>query len=491
MEIFGLLLSDIQTHLELTLDIHPHKDRKLKTTNATRIIPIGAFLPMQERLLLRNFVAQRYASIEQSPKQNNFLFHQFGTKKYKTWISRIYNLVRDAIREATGDQNLYLHHLRHSFASWTYLRLQTPDFPELAEQFSHLPKTKKALERGRRLRVHLLHKNPCTSKNYGFAVARLLGHSSPAVTFSHYIHCCDLLIGAKVRREANTLDKQVFIAASGFAKSTAYDNHKTGLQPLLNTVRTRFRKQTPEIDSSNPKRRGAPRKEESDLVVEHWIPFQIQLDILKMHVKPSVTETTIGEALSISPKKIRTTIESVYSHGRHLGIIGKDKLISSSPSAPIRQDDYAFFSKIEVKLRRLFATNPVLFNKGIELHLSRVVAQKNDVLFEGKNEFQQLKAYLKFLKALGIEGSELKWVLRLNGPAKFPPWCDTQRLPMLPTTVKVISPPDQAKADKYANSIGVLTLSATKETGIGKLFNTALTLAATAAYSRNQTNKEI
>lgn len=478
MEIFGLRLSDIQTEVGLTLIINPHEFRGLKTTSSERVIPLRAFLSLEERLLLKRFVGQRRRAEQCAMEPNDLLFWQFGEKNSETWVAKIYKIIRDAIRTVTGDDALYMHHLRHSFGSWTYLRLRIPDFPDLLEHFEHLPATKKALQTGAKLRLLLLHQSTEISRKYGYLVARLLGHSSPVVSLGHYIHCCDLIAGAIASRETQLIEQQVLVAASGLPKSTAYENLANGYQQLLIRIRQRNQQQAASPNAES-RQRGAPRKEESDEISQQWISFQLQLDVLAILAKPGASKQTACDALQVAPALVDRIVEAMTVHGRRFSVIDRQGCPANPPLSPRIHEDKEFFFELEKRLKRLYASDPKLFVKGIEIHLSHVVLQKNDVLFQGKDEFQLLKAYLRFMKALGIEAKQLRWVFRQADTMNFPGWCDLERLPIIPATAKRLAPPKSVKAAEFANSIGVLMLAKQRDDGFGTHLITTMLLAAT------------
>lgn len=478
MEIFGLRLSDFQDAPGLVLTISPHEYRGLKTTSSERVIPLRPFLNFEERCLLKRFVTARRRSEASSDRACDFLFRQFGQEKSESWISKMYTLIRNAIREHTNDDGLYMHHLRHSFASWTYLRLRTPDYPELAQAFSHLPETHRHLLNGRKLRLLLLYNDPSNTRRYGHVVARLLGHSSPIVSFNHYIHCCDLIAGSIASRESKAIEDQVLVAASGLPKSTAYENLAKNIQLLVRRTRQKNRQEQAAVNRQ-PGRRGAPRKEESAEIEKQWIPFQLQMDVLAILSKPDATSHSASDALQIPLELVDRIVESIKLRGSRFAVSDQDGKVRNPPRPPHTTQEQALFVALEARLKRLFACDRDLYEKGIEIHLSHVVLQKFDVRFRGKDEFQLLKRYLKFLKALDVLESQLMWVLRQKDTMDFPGWCDINRLPLIPTTSKRITPPKPEKAEFFADTIGVQMLAPDNNNGFGKHLVSNMLLAST------------
>lgn len=374
-----------------------------------------------------------------------------------------------------------MHHLRHSFASWTYLRLRTPDFPEFAQAFSHLPETHQHLLSSRKLRLLLLYHDPNNTRRYGHVVARLLGHSSPIVSFNHYIHCCDLIAGSIASRESKSIEDQVLVAASGLPKSTAYENIAQNIQLLLSRIRQKNRlKQA--VSNVQPRRRGPPRKEESAEIEKQWIPFQLQLDVLAILSKPNATRQSACEALQIPLELVDRIAESIKLQGGRFSVYDQDGKVANPPLLPHTKQAREFFVALEARLKRLFACDRELYEKGIGIHLSHVVLQKFDVQFSGKGEFQLLKRYLKFLKSLDIMESQLKWVFRQKDTLNIPGWCDINRLPLIPASAKRIAPPKPEKAKEFSDTIGVQILSHENDNGFGKYFVSSILLASAMLF---------
>jgi integrase len=245
MEIFGLQLRDIQVIDGLACLVRRNSKRRLKTTSSQRILPLRAFLTKLEQQLLLDWLEQRRNELPPPTSTFdttfNFVFPKIEDEKFDTWVHHMTDVVRAAVRHATGDEALFLHHLRHAFGTWTYLRLRAPDFPEVARHFVDLPATVHALRTGMRMRVLLIGRRIEISRTYAYVVSRLMGHSSPVVSLGHYIHVADLLLGEIARRESNQLNRQVLLAASGLKKSAAFENLSESTENLLQASRNYFK----------------------------------------------------------------------------------------------------------------------------------------------------------------------------------------------------------------------------------------------------------
>jgi integrase len=248
MEILGLRLEDIQMEGGMVCLIRHHAGRRLKTDNAKRLIPMQAFFDWRERKLFRQWFARRRAEEERKclppgSLRSHYLFAIVDAKhpQERVSVEGSVDRITEALRAVTGDRRLYLHHLRHSFGSWTYLRLRAPDYPLIETMFGHLPATASAIKASARLRRLLLGSARSPSRVFAYAVARLLGHSSPAISMGHYVHVGDVILAAIVQREIAQVPRPVLVAASGLPQATAYAQlKKESEHSLAVLVRNRY-----------------------------------------------------------------------------------------------------------------------------------------------------------------------------------------------------------------------------------------------------------
>ncbi len=103
----------------------------------------------------------------------------------------LFRPIRSALHQVTGDCSLRFHHLRHSFANWTFLRLIRHTYPELKVPF--LDDVRFNLNSCDLLRQGLL-KNNISGRKALYELARLLGHESPQTSLQSYVHLFDWLL---------------------------------------------------------------------------------------------------------------------------------------------------------------------------------------------------------------------------------------------------------------------------------------------------------
>lgn len=219
MEGLGLRTVDLPGGNHCPVFVRASEERPLKTPNATRWIPMSVFTPPE---LLKSIYAwiRQPADCDASQKQGRALFGDISD-------NAVIPVIHQALQEVTQDNTMHYHVLRHSFATWTFLRLMLADLPQIPEVFrflnEHHPRTAAWLRTSKRFRTGL-YGNDLVTNDHAWAVGSLLGHSSPSVSATHYLHCLDILL-ALFLEQNETFGKykdQELIYHAGLADETGY-----------------------------------------------------------------------------------------------------------------------------------------------------------------------------------------------------------------------------------------------------------------------------
>ena len=184
-ELFGALRGDVHILRGIFLLIRPRTGHGLKSRSATRNLPIGHLLTAEER---RNFYAwlsrecPTLSDTALASANSGLLFEPEPGCNAATFRARIVTLVNKTLALALQAPYLHLYHLRHSYGTWTDLRLSAHDRPLIPEILAKAPGTIASLKTSSRLRTVFLGKCGPADRRYGYAVARTLGHLSPATS---------------------------------------------------------------------------------------------------------------------------------------------------------------------------------------------------------------------------------------------------------------------------------------------------------------------
>lgn len=228
MEVLMLKLCDFCEHDPAELLVRPSEARRLKTKNATRKLPLYALLSESELAELRQWKKARLTELQSIssdasalPIQQKFLFGIPELKYDFIPQETVFPILHHAMREVTGDESIRFYNLRHSFASWTMLRLMLSDLPVIPGIFPHLPETTQRLKESADFRKKLYGRGDLTRRHV-YAVALLLGHAGPATSLEHYIHFCDVLLACWLNIDVAAPRKTPLVRQSGIPQSTAY-----------------------------------------------------------------------------------------------------------------------------------------------------------------------------------------------------------------------------------------------------------------------------
>ncbi len=187
---------DGRIHIRPYKDIRPYADpsshtvpyreitHTLKTGFSHRSLPIRQLLNDQERQWLGEACEQSVdARIPSDPMRARlFPSHEHDT------------LSRDAIdllREVAGDDQLKLHHLRHSFASWMAFKVFFARQVAWTDVFAGHPSIHEEMQASPALLGSIL--KPQLSAGDFLVIPRMLGHSSYEVSLTNYVHTLDLM----------------------------------------------------------------------------------------------------------------------------------------------------------------------------------------------------------------------------------------------------------------------------------------------------------
>jgi len=168
-EALFLTREDIQTHgNRLVVTIKNNRWRQLKTISSRRQVPLVFSLSDQEQALIANALL-----LYDSRRGGDGAQLLFSVDDHSQAVSAISSV----LKQATGNAGTTLHHARHSAAN--LVALNTLDIAPGAWQ---------ALEIDSDANTCLLGNVSSVSRRTGWAIARFLGHGSPATTIRSYLH---------------------------------------------------------------------------------------------------------------------------------------------------------------------------------------------------------------------------------------------------------------------------------------------------------------
>ncbi len=451
MEIFMLRMEDIHLGRHSDLLVRSHAARRLKSLSSKRRIPLDPLLEPDELQRLKDWFEQ------QQGRNAEYLFA--APTGVLISIEGAVDLIHAAMREATGDTQLHLHHLRHSFATWTYWKLRSAAYPRLAEHFQHLPHTCAYLKTGATMREQLLPGRPSIPmRSEVYCVSRLLGHSGPNISLNHYIHGTDLVVHALVSRESEKVEGLVLSGASGLSLRSAFRHLQNSAATLLEAFRKHhramYRTDVAPSKKPNTKRGRKPSiPPQLSKIGAFKQRFELVWRVLQLH-DAGKAEPVISVEIGLPESDIAQLIENAAALSRGLG------LSTLAPPRPAGNRARALHDRLLNAVARLSLESLALLSDGINIFVEHFSKHKKDVVFRNKNELDNADRYLEFLRVLGIRDDELQLISReeSNHHPNLDGWVKALRISDA-VQVKHIAPPNQAKS-AYDRWIGIQVIHA-------------------------------
>jgi integrase len=431
MEAHGLELEDLTDRSSAWLWVRPTEARQLKTSNAKRQLPLfESLIPESELEVLYSWKEKRiqqgvskecpYLFATRGPNANG------GTVQRQIPVQKLISLIHRALRNATGDHSLHYHHLRHSFATWSFLRLMLSDLPQPTVLFPHLPETTAWIESGKTFRKDLYGTGHPTRK-HAMAVASLLGHSGPSVSIEHYIHCMDWLLNAflsqsKLLRVPST--HQAILASARPGSALYKRNKDPGGGPIpVHLIETHFPNLAIEADNVDKRMPSGDAAIHTDAswTRNTWdLLFQYSrsddpLDSLaeELGFNPACANSIFARAIkvqNITASRGRRSkphrMKSISVEKEH----AEQSRCATYPEIPHGKEDLKVIRDWEARLLTIQHSQPEATRSVLGYYVNHVWKTSNVLLFHDPAKPETAVRYLSFLEALGVEDNQLRLV---------------------------------------------------------------------------------
>lgn len=418
MEALMLRIQDVHLLGREEIIVRRYKGHRLKTDNGKRKLPIYALFDADELKLLTDWVHHRKLQ-EQATPRSDALF----AIPEKGWLpidqDRVIPVLHRVMREVTGDNSLRYHHLRHSFASWTFLRLSLAHHGKHGTLLPHHPMTEAWLHQSYQFHQRLLSGR---HRPHLFAVARLLGHAGPDMSLEHYIHTMDLAALAIDERRLRLADKTV-AAASGIPVSSAYRlMNKAGVEGLLERVRADYPERVVHL-YPNEKPCSLDEPAEGTL---RWRLDSVQR-FLKFRQRTSIDRSILTSRFGLSEEEgrlvedqvaylasLRSNNRRIHSsrhrfrniHEEHSGAEFDSMELHTEPRTQTSREIYLALTE---RVERLLEEDEDAVWEVVDYYIHNQWKTWGALIFRDPEEPAMAKRYLVFLEALGFRRSELQF----------------------------------------------------------------------------------
>ncbi len=411
LEALFRLVEDIHPEANMILTIRPFGDIKLKSRNARRRIPLRFFLTEAELQEVLTWREQRCVALASGT--SCFLFG--GTSRnYDVVPQSIFQEINAILQRVTGDESMHFHQLRHSFASWTWLRLMLADMDNPPDLFPHLRSTTEWLRQSSVLRQQLqMHNRP--TRKHTYLLAQLIGHGSPMTSMEHYVHFADWMQAAYLERsEIMRPHKHSIIHASGRSRITIQRWKSDGIRmaapcKLFEKI---LQDQRPAEESDI----FAPRSNRQKCRIRIAYAFlrEAQKDIRPIQ--------EIQQESGINPEEATRFIHNAqYLAGLRSGVGLRHRMESvaapdrqcateiASPRGPSTRADEQIVDRFAPQLEHLVQQQPELAHAALDCFVHRVWHNRSIVVFQHPDLADEARRYIEFLTSLGIARKDIRW----------------------------------------------------------------------------------
>nr|WP_297496387.1 tyrosine-type recombinase/integrase [Ferrovum sp.] len=488
MEVLMLTCADFGEHDPAELLIRPSDARRLKTKSSTRKIPLYTLLNESDIQDLRQWKSSRLALTTPSTNepastpvnpQDIFLFSIPEIGGSVLTQDMVFPIIHTAMRSVTGDDGLHFHHLRHSFASWTFMRLMMSDMPIVKNLFPMQPKTSAILADSRSFR-NQLYARDCMTRRHTYAVASLLGHSGPEISLEHYLHTCDILLNLALSGDESSPHIKPIRLQAARPKSTIYRwlAEGVGHVPYRMTQRTRWfpakrPKTSPPLLPSPSTGTSTEvgklifsedlfdkiwdmlfqhtfhRKPLSDLCQSNGIPLELATKMLDMATKISEMRATTGSK-GYRHRMVRLAFDRRTP----------EKMVRiPCPEPPRTRQEKEIASRLAKNLVTLMVQKPLLCQKVFSYYLDNVWSRQGFVVFRDYLHFEPACDFIKFLEDLDIKKSQMKMIAfdQAERSRYVPRWRVMLKLSANHPIIKLNDGKSHVKAKKWLAIMPVFT----------------------------------
>lgn len=199
--------------------LRPNRYRRLKSSSASRVIPLGYVLKQDEMQL---FIELYH---HQKRLKRNYLFSQ-GSGKQPLATPFFSNMMKVIWDRLLGEHNFTFHSFRHTAISHLALVLRKSPLVTVMTDYE--------LEHCNTISKSIIGYHQ--AQGAWFGIASFAGHLTCDTTFEHYIHTAHLLAGVQISESKLRLPLTVLQAVTGLNYNSVYRRGATAYDPATKQV---------------------------------------------------------------------------------------------------------------------------------------------------------------------------------------------------------------------------------------------------------------
>lgn len=227
-ELIGIKVSDIAdiyvSNDDLIVEdpkiwLRPNHYRRLKSSSASRVIPLGCLLKQDEmRLFIELYHCQKRL-------KRTYLFSQGSGRQPlpSTFFSNMMKIIWDRL---LGEHDFTFHSFRHTAISYLALALRKSPLVSVMTDYE--------LEQCNAISKSIIGYHQ--EQGAWFGLASFAGHLTCDTTFEHYIHTAHLLAGVQISESKLRVPLTVLQAVTGLNYNSVYRKNTTAYDPATKLV---------------------------------------------------------------------------------------------------------------------------------------------------------------------------------------------------------------------------------------------------------------
>ena len=446
-EYMGLRLGDIEeaANGSIALLVREYTGHSLKTLQATRSVPMSLLAPAAASARIQVRVQRLLAALPdptlQKARQQLLFAPPQGTGRLQHH-DRLLALLRQILRQVTGDPKFRVYNLRHTWAGWLFLALESDGSEVWQRLWAKHPVTLKHINEGDLLRQRLLGSTDRMDRRAILAITKLAGHLAAATSFMHYIHFATFQQLQAVHRFAREVPKAVLAAAAGVSPSTFSEQSTRGLGEVLHQARRRAGWKAVERSvasgSSNSTKGG-----------QAWLSFEELRLMRQAHDTRGQPVTQIAAHFGLREAAIESMISRSLEAADWFGAEpqtsdSEGELIALIAQPRMNEAERAQLRILCHNIEELWHKEPQLVVQGIAVIMERTTRLHSEIAL---NNSADTRLVVQFLHACGVGPHELQIVLRRRvEDTTLPDWIAASLGPFASSAVR-LGAPDTNTAD--------------------------------------------
>lgn len=239
-ECASLLIQDIaylpdRPEISGDVIVRANKFHNGKSFSATRRLPLWLLMPEEQTLLIA-WTKKRRGENTTLSIEKQLLFSNGGNGFSLMADKEFFKPIQNALKAVSGDTNLRYHHLRHSFVTFSLLRLLESEPGELLESTWAMDDNNQLAMPNTSVDVSGLAGLPPQhrpSRKRLWQLALFAGHASPDETLSSYSHSLDWALGKTLSQRfdaALSIDQQLTLLNLPSKTALTSWRHRRGLK---------------------------------------------------------------------------------------------------------------------------------------------------------------------------------------------------------------------------------------------------------------------